>query len=147
MQREQEAGSMTVQKTEECRLLVACREGNWVRCNNHLHFFGVHHSFLWNQQWNLETLQWHYRGHSKQQSAKSLSFALLESACSPQSAYIFLIPCLQIVLAVFRTPLHGTRPGLLHLTKPNSWSSYFILFFLMINEMPSFPSLLFLMAL
>lgn len=42
----------------ECRVLVACREGNWVLCNTLLHFFRACHSFLRSQQWNPETLQW-----------------------------------------------------------------------------------------
>lgn len=55
----------------ECRVLVACREGNWVLCNTLLYFFRARHSFLRSQQWDLETLQWCYRGHSRQQSAKT----------------------------------------------------------------------------
>lgn len=102
--------------------VVACREGNWVLCNNH-------HGFLWSQQWNLEALPWRCGGHSEQQCAESLSFGALESARSPRFAYIALIPCLQTVLVALGTPRHGTRPGLLHLTKLNSWSGCFVVFY------------------
>lgn len=89
----------------ECRVLVACREGNWVLCNTLLYFFRACHSFLRSQQWDLETLQWCYRGHSRQQSAKPLSLGVLGSVCSSLFVSILLIPRLQIVLVVFRP--HG----------------------------------------
>lgn len=89
----------------ECRVLVACREGNWVLCNTLLHFFRARHSFLRSQKWNLETLQWCSRGHSKQQSAKPLTLGVLGSVCSSLLASFFLIPRLQTVLVVFRP--HG----------------------------------------
>lgn len=87
----------------ECRVLVACRVGNWVQCI--LHFFRACHSFLRSQQWNLEIGQWCSRGHSKQQSTKPLSLGVLGSVCSSLFGSIFLIPRLQIVLVVFRP--HG----------------------------------------
>lgn len=129
MQNDLEAGSEAVQETEECRVSVACREGNWVPCNDLLHFLVYITVFFGASSETLKLSGDVTEGTSKQQNAKNLGFGVLESVGSPQFADIFLIPWLQTVLVVFRTPLHGTRPGLLHLAKPNSWSSYFVVFY------------------
>lgn len=102
----------------DCRMSVACREGNWVLCNSHLHFLVLIPVFSGASSEALKLLGDIAEG-----------FGVLEPLCSPQFAHIFLLPPLQIVPVIFGTPLHGTRPALLRLTKPNSWSSYFVVFY------------------